>query len=309
MKILITGGLGHVGSYFLYNIHKIKKIKKVFVVDNFSTNKINSLSNLKKSKKIFLIKKDLSEKNILKKFPKTDIVLHLASIVDAEGSLAMKEKVINHNYSVFNNIINYCHKNKSKLIHISSTSVYGEQSGFLNENCQTLNPQSPYAEEKLMEERLLKKNKNKIKYVTFRFGTIAGFAHGMRFQTAVNKFCLHAILNIPLTVWKGALNQTRPYLALNEAFMTINHFIKKDLFNNQIYNVLSGNFTVEEILNLIKKYKKNIKIEFVQSKILNQVSYEISNKKVQALGVKFNKKNIENSIKDTFTKFVSINNL
>ena len=48
-------------------------------------------------------------------------------------------------------------------------------------------PRSPYAEVKLTEEKILKKN-SKVKYITLRFGTISGFSEGMRFHTAVNKF-------------------------------------------------------------------------------------------------------------------------
>ena len=53
MKILITGGLGHIGSYLLENINKIKLVKKVYVIDNFYTNRYNSLFNLPKNKKKF----------------------------------------------------------------------------------------------------------------------------------------------------------------------------------------------------------------------------------------------------------------
>ena len=37
MNILITGGLGHIGSYVLENIRKIKNIKKIYIIDNLST--------------------------------------------------------------------------------------------------------------------------------------------------------------------------------------------------------------------------------------------------------------------------------
>ena len=62
------------------------------------------------------------------------------------------------------NIINFCIKNKSKLIHISSTSVYGKQTDLVDETCEKkyLKPQSPYADIKLLEENMLKK-KIKIK--------------------------------------------------------------------------------------------------------------------------------------------------
>ena len=49
MKILITGGLGHIGSYLLENINKIKSVKKVYVIDNLATNRYFSLFNIKKT--------------------------------------------------------------------------------------------------------------------------------------------------------------------------------------------------------------------------------------------------------------------
>ena len=58
MKILITGGLGHIGSYLLENIYKIKNLKKVYVIDNLSTNRYFTLFNLpRKGQKIFFIRK------------------------------------------------------------------------------------------------------------------------------------------------------------------------------------------------------------------------------------------------------------
>ena len=100
---------------------------------------------------------------------------------------------------------------------------------------------------------MLKKLKNKIKYTTFRFGTISGVSKGMRFHTAVNRFCLDASLNNNINVYKTALNQFRPYLSLNDAFKVFKFTIEKDFFKNDIYNALSENCTVMDILNKIRK--------------------------------------------------------
>ena len=69
-------------------------------------------------------------------------------------------------------------------------------------------------------------------------------------------------------------------------------------FKNDIYNVLSGNFTVKQIINKIKKYKKNVKIKFVASKIMNQLSYHVSKNKINQAGLKLNSK-IDKDIKET----------
>ena len=52
MKLLITGACGHIGSYLIQNIHKIKKINEVLLIDNFNSQRFNSLFNIKQKKKI-----------------------------------------------------------------------------------------------------------------------------------------------------------------------------------------------------------------------------------------------------------------
>ena len=305
MKILITGGLGHIGSYILQNINKIKILKTIYVIDNLSTQRYTSLFNQPKSnKKIYFLNLDLAEKNSLKKFKKVDVVINLASITDAEASLKMKKKVFKNNLGIFKNVMQYCIKNSSKLVHISSTSIYGKQINIVDENCEKkfLKPQSPYAKVKLIEEEMLKRNSKKIKYTTFRFGTIAGVSKGIRFHTAVNKFCFNASFDKPIGVYKTALHQYRPYLSIKDSFKVFKFCIEKNFFKNEIFNALTGNFTVFQIINKIKKYKKNIKIKYVSSKIMNQLSYHVDKSKLENYGIILNS-NLENDIRETLNLF------
>ena len=205
-----------------------------------------------------------------------------------------------NNIDCLKTVINFCKKNNSKLIHLSSTSVYGKQAKIVDETCEKkyLKPQSPYADIKLIEERMLKKESKKLKYNTFRFGTISGVSSGIRFHTAVNKFCLNAAINEDINVYKTALNQYRPYLSLRDAFEVFKFSIENDFFKNDIYNALSGNYTVNQILNKIKKNKKRLKIKLVSSEIMNQLSYHVSNKKLNNEGLFLNNK-IDKDIKET----------
>jgi len=300
MNLLITGCSGHIGSYLINNIFKIKKIKKCFIVDNFNSTQINSLFNSKKKNNLKFYNLDISKKNSLHKFKKIDYVIHLASLTNAAGSFNKKKEMYVNNINCMRNIINFCKIKKAKLIHISSTSVYGKQTSLVDENCEKkyLKPQSPYADIKLIEEEMLKKNTKYLKYVTFRFGTISGVSKGMRFHTAVNKFCLNAAINEPITVYKTALNQYRPYLSLRDAYKVFKYTIEKDLFKNDIYNALSENCTVNQILQKIRKYKKKIKTKFVFSEIMNQLSYHVDKKKLNNEGLYLRSK-IETDIKNT----------
>ena len=59
MKILVTGGMGHIGSKLVDKLTNDKKIKKILIIDNFSNNKENTILFLKNRKKIIFINQDL----------------------------------------------------------------------------------------------------------------------------------------------------------------------------------------------------------------------------------------------------------
>jgi len=306
MKLIITGGCGHIGSYVAENIFKIKKIKKTIIIDNFKSNSFCSLFNKKKKNKLEFHLRDLNDLRSLDSFKNVNYLIHCASMTNAEKSFGKKKEMYRNNINCLKTVIKYCIKNKIKLIHLSSTSVYGKQTDLVDEMCEKkyLKPQSPYAKIKLIEEQMLKKEKN-LQYVTFRFGTISGISQGIRFHTAVNKFCLNAAINEDITVYKTALNQYRPYLSVKDAFKTFKFCIEKNFFKKDIYNALSGNFTVNQILNKIRKHKKGIKVKFVNSAIMNQLSYHVDDKKLSNSGLKLSNK-IDNDIKETLSLLKNI---
>jgi UDP-glucose 4-epimerase len=308
MKLLITGCLGHIGSFLIKNLNKIKKIKKIYLLDNNSNNKFIVLAFIKKNNKsIKFFLEDVLDDKSLNKIPKVDIVIHLASTTDAQASVGNEKKYILNNLGSFKNIVKFCIKKKAKLIHISSTSVYGDQNFLVDEKSKFLKPQSPYANIKLEEEFILKKFSNKIKYITLRFGTIAGYSEGMRFHTAVNKFCFNTIINKPIPVWKTAIDQYRPYLSLADALKTFKFIIEKNIFPNDVFNILSENKTVRQIINDIKDSGFKPKISLTNSKIMNQLSYKVSSKKINNIGLILNTR-IKKEIKFTLKKFSEITN-
>jgi len=300
MKLLITGACGHIGSYLAENIYKIKKIKKTILVDNLESNRFCSLFKLNKKNQLKFYLRNIEKENSLDDFKNVKYVIHCASMTNAEKSFGKEDLMYKNNIDCLKTVIKFCKKNKAKLFHLSSTSVYGKQANIVDENCEEeyLKPQSPYADIKLIEERMLKKETDNLTYNTFRFGTIAGVSKGIRFHTAVNKFCLNAAINEDIHVYKTALYQYRPYLSLSDALKCFKFCIEKDFFQNDIFNILSGNFTVNQILNFIRKYQKKINVKLVNSEIMNQLSYHVSKEKIQNEGLYLNY-NIENDIKST----------
>ena len=309
MKILITGACGHIGSFLAENIHKIKNISKTIIVDNLKSNRFNSLYNFEKKNNLSFFLRDLNNLNALNDFHNVDAIIHCASMTNAEKSFGKEKEMYRNNLNCFKTTMKYCMNRNTKLIHLSSTSVYGKQIDLVDENCERrfLKPQSPYAKIKLIEEKLLKKNSNKLRYNTFRFGTIAGVSKGIRFHTAVNNFCLNAALGEKIKIYKTALHQYRPYLSIRDSFKVFKFCLEKDFFQNDIFNALSGNFTVNQILNKIKKIKKKINVVYISSPIMNQLSYHVDDQKIKNKGLIL-KSNIDVDIKDTLLLFKYLKN-
>ena len=89
---------------------------------------------------------------------------------------------------------------------------------------------------------------------------------------------------------------------MRDAFKLFKFCIEKDKFVNSTFNALSGNYTVKQIIDMIKKFKKKVKIKFVKTEIMNQLSYHVDNKKLNKFGVKL-KSDIKKDIEETLNLF------
>ena len=209
------------------------------------------------------------------------MVIHLAAITNATESFNNSDlEEVNVNQT--KEFIDRCSRESScRFMFPSSTSVYGVASNTVTEdNDDFLNPQSPYAESKIEIERYL--SGVNIDYVVMRLGTIFGFSPGMRFHTAVNKFCYQASLGLPLTVWKENYHQYRPYLGIRDCVEAM-RFIMKNSKGSQTYNVISGNYKLSQVIEYIKNIRP-VELNEVETPLLNQYSYKVSTKKLQRLG-------------------------
>ena len=283
-KILITGALGHIGSNLIRNLDK-SAVRDVVLMDNLESQRFPSLYKLPRGFNFKFIREDIMTADFSKYLSGIDAVIHLAAITDAEKSKQMPEQVEAVNYQGLRRVADACLKSKVPLLFPSTTSVYGSQSSLVDETCTELKPQSPYADAKLKSEQYLQSLKKKgLKFVICRFGTIFGHSVGMRYDTAVNKFTWQAANGLPITVWKTAWKQKRPYLYLGDCTRAINFVLRKDLFDGEIYNVLTTNFTVENVVSAIKKFVPKLAVSYVDSTIMNQLSYEVDDTKFRKLG-------------------------
>lgn len=312
MNIAVTGAIGHIGSRLIRDLAVDFPASKITLIDNLLTQRYPSIFNLPKSAEYRFKDADVRTADLKALLSDVEVMIHLAAITDAAGSFENAELVEANNYNSTSKILEFCKESGTRLITLSSTSVYGTQEQVVTEDCDqdNLNPQSPYAATKIREEELVNKyvTEHGVKAVSCRFGTIFGVSPGMRFHTAVNKFCWQAVMNQPLTVWSTAYEQKRPYLDLSDATRAISYIIREDIFDGEIYNILSKNATVREIVEIIKLYVPDLVVDFVDNEIMNQLSYEVANEKFSKKGFEF-KGDLDRGIRETVALLSQANSL
>jgi UDP-glucose 4-epimerase len=303
VKLLITGALGHIGSRLIHDL-RAGDYEEVVLLDNLATQRYCSLFNLPAGVPFRFVEADVTDGNLESLFKGIHAVIHLAAITDAARSFENVDAVERVNFIGTERVAEACLQNGCRLLFPSTTSVYGTQASVVSEDCpnEELKPQSPYADSKLRAEQLLQKlgNTHGLKSIICRFGTIFGTSPGMRFHTAINKFCWQASLGQPITVWRSGLYQKRPYLDLGDAVRAIEFILKRKIFDNLVYNVLSANATVNDIVEILRSDFPDLQVQYTDARIMNQLSYEVCSKKFEALGFRFHG-NLPEGIKETIT--------
>jgi UDP-glucose 4-epimerase len=159
MKILVTGGLGFIGSHT--TIELIKNKHTVIIADNLVNSKIDVLDKLFTITGIkpFFYKIDVTDKAKIEDIftdHKIDGVIHFA------GLKAVEESVFKPLEYYYNNLLSTMILSKmcikygvEKFVFSSSATVYGDQPSPLREDMELKRTTNPYGETKAMSERIL----------------------------------------------------------------------------------------------------------------------------------------------------------
>lgn len=290
MRLVVTGALGHIGSRLIHSL-RAQDFNEVVLFDNLATQRYCSLFDLPQAVPFRFVEGDICSDDLDALFAGVDVVVHLAAMTNAAASFDVQERVERVNFEGTERVAMACAKNGCRLIFLSTTSVYGTQAETVDEECpiEDLRPQSPYATSKLHAEQMLQRlgDSHHLKFFIGRFGTIYDTSKGMRFHTAINKFCWQATLGQPITVWRTAEDQCRPYLDLEDAVNAIKFVIDRDLFDNRIYNVLTENATVRQIVDVIRAVVPDVTVEYVDAQIMNQLSYTVLAERFKRQGFEF----------------------
>src|SRR5262249_26017718 len=156
MKIVVTGALGHIGSALIRQLPFDFPEVEIVMIDSMMTQRYSSLFDLPVVGRYRFIEADVRTIDLKVLFEGADVIVHLAAITDAAGTFDRAAELEANNFDATARVAAACRGAGARLIHLSSTSVYGTQNALVSEDCanEELKPQSPYAETKLKEEDL-----------------------------------------------------------------------------------------------------------------------------------------------------------
>ena len=159
-KILITGGLGFIGSHT--SLKLLENNYEIIILDNLSNSKLQVISRIKKlAKKDFeFIEGDIRDRKLLHKLFKNDLidsVIHFAGLKAAGES--EKYPLDYYDNNVIGSLVLFQEMkvaNIKSIIFSSSASVYGNAYTKKCKEETKLNPVSVYGKTKLIIEDILK---------------------------------------------------------------------------------------------------------------------------------------------------------
>ena len=305
-KILITGGLGFIGSHIA---EELIKDNKIIIIDNKSTGKIKNLNN-PNHENLELIEKDLNEVNLDELLVDVDYVFHLAAMSSVPLSIDNPMKCAKTNMHATIKLLEACKNNAiKKIIFSSSSSVYGDNTNIPLKETEYPLPKSPYAASKASCELYLKTYYEAygLSYVSLRYFNVFGPRQDKNSQYAAvipNFIC--ALLEGEQPKIYGDGEQTRDFIYVKDVVKANIKAAESDY--NGIINIASGEkITINELYNIISKnlgYDVEVKYLPERKGDIKHSLADVSNMKKINFEVDFD--NFENQLNETVNWFKSI---
>jgi UDP-glucose 4-epimerase len=236
-KILVTGCAGFIGSNLVD--HLLSHDNNVIGVDNFSTGRIQFLTNALRNSNFLLYKHDLLDiKKLPEIFENIDIVYHLAANADVRFGIDNPRRDLEQNTLVTHNVLEAMRKSSVKQIVFSSTgSIYGNSVVTPTpENAPFPIQTSLYGASKLACEGLIQAYCEAFDFQSwiFRFVSILGprYSHGHVIDF-YNQLCKHPEYLKVL----GNGHQRKSYLHVSDCIDGIETALKKSNEKINIFNL------------------------------------------------------------------------
>ena len=292
-KIIVTGGLGFIGSNLVELL--IKKNYKVLNIDKvtYSSNFYN-VKEFKKSNQYKFIKCDIGSKKIKKilfKY-KPICIFNLAAETHVDRSIDDPSHFIKSNINGVYNILEsfkkyYKTNRKSKLIHISTDEVYGDViKGRSTEN-YPYKPSSPYAASKASSDHLVYSYVRTYKLPAIVTNCSNNYGPNQHPEKLIPKLIYNILNNRELPIYGRGENSREWIYVTDHCEGLLKVFLNGNI--GEFYNIGSNknlnNIQITNyLLRIAKKHidvGKRVKIKFVKDRPGHDLRYALNSKKIK----------------------------
>ena len=256
MKILVTGGLGFIGSHT--SVELINKGYDVTIIDNLVNSNISVLKNIEKITGVRpeFHKIDLRNKNELKKKFRSNIfngVIHFAALKSVSESVKNPELYLTNNVEATKNLLDFIASKgkKTNLIFSSSCTVYGQAKKLpINESSPVVKQESPYGESKKICEEIIRNeiviNKN-INGISLRYFNPIG-AHE---SSLIGELPKGIPENLVPYITQSAIGKIKELIIFGNDYPTIDGTCIRDYIH--IKDLVNAHVSALEFLSKMKK--------------------------------------------------------
>ena len=302
-KIIITGGLGYIGTELCKLYSGVSWHHDITVIDNrFISERVNQIRNWN----IEFVQGDILDKELVKKYcHDADVVHHLAGITDvprtkSEASELVDKKIKEVAEKGTQNILDVINE-RCKIVFPSTHVVYEgikEVKTDIKED-ESTKPVLSYASSKAINEGQLKKSgKN---FVILRLGSVYGYStDSMRIDIMPNLFSKIASQNGTLKLFAGG-RQIKSLVPLIDVARCFKFMEEKNEIKSEVFNLTKETVTVKEVAEICKKNNPKITLKETNDEVPN-LGFSLSNQKLLNTGFEF-LYNLNQNIKEMIHKW------
>ena len=302
-KIIITGGLGYIGTELCKIYSGYSWNDQITVIDNrFISERVNQIRNWNMN----FVQGDILDKELINRYCRdADIVHHLAGITDVprvksesndEHDKKIKKIAEQGTQNILDSISDHC-----KIIMPSSHVVFEGIEKVKNDISEEekTSPILAYGKSKDFNEKQLKASgKN---YIILRLGSVYGYSTDTaRIDIMANFFSKMASQDGTLRLFAGG-KQIKSLVPLIDVARCFKFMEERIDLNSETFNLTKDTVSVKEVAEICKKYNPKITLRETNDEIPN-LGFSLSNQKILKTGFRF-LYDLDSSIKEMIFKW------
>tara|TARA_Y100000817_G_scaffold314170_1_gene312139 strand:- start:360 stop:1355 length:996 start_codon:yes stop_codon:yes gene_type:complete len=283
MKLLVTGGLGFIGSNFILKMLDEDENLEIMNIDaELYGSDHRNLDKVKNSNRYNFLKGNISNKKFMEEqIGKCDAIVNFAAESHVDRSINDANPFLVSNIRGAFTILDIITKQKKRMVQISTDEVFGSLSNDTADEQSKFNPSSPYAATKAAAELLI--NSYAITFQSDVVITRCTNNYGPRqfLEKLIPKTIILANKNLKIPIY-GEGKNIRDWIYVDDHCNAVKMALL-DGKSGESYNISANNEVdnltiVKKILQIMDKSEDLI--EFVEDRPGHDFRYSMSSKKI-----------------------------